>query len=164
MFIINRYNISTSAPVVSTNDTNAITGQLNNTWAGANPVGATGATGNAGTGSGLTNLTTTGVYTDQVISKLVAINFAGTLTPGADNFIRVPLSQLGITGIRVVLGATIVGVYDPNSNEATGTPSLMTVTSQAYVSVVRDCVVLRILAANLALFQNKVANILLIYT
>ena len=165
MLIINRYSTTTPTPVLATNDANIDTGITGATWGGCNPS-ALGATGNAAAGVGFSNIATVNTFVDQVISKIVQINCVGVLTAGQDNFIRVPLSQLGITVNKAVLGAIIVGVYDTNAteNNNTPTPSWINVGSLGLISIIKDALVFKIPVANIALFQNKVANVLLIYT
>ena len=165
MLIINRYSTTTPTPVLATNDANIDTGITGSTWGGCNPS-ALGATGNAAAGVGFSNIATVNTFVDQVISKIVQINCVGVLTAGQDNFVRVPLSQLGITLNKAVLGALIVGIYDTNAteNNNTPTPSWINVGSLGLISVIKDALVLKIPVANIALFQNKIANVLLIYT
>lgn len=166
MLITNRYSISTPEPVIATNDANVNTGNQSPTWGGCNPS-TVGATGNGAAGNGFTNVTTVNTFTDQVIGKIVQVQFTGTLTAGQDNYVRVPLNQLGITINKAVLGASIVGVYDTNAteNNNTPTPSWINVGGGlGSISVIKDALVLKIPTANLALFQNKTASILLIYT
>lgn len=165
MLITNRYSISTPAPVLATNDANVNTGITGATWGGCNPS-TQGATGNAAAGNGLTNITTVNTFTDQVIGKIVQVQFVGTLTAGVDNYNRVPLSQLGVTINKGVLGAAIVGVYDTNAveNNNTPTPSWINVGTLGLISIIKDALVLKIPNGNQALFQNKTASILLIYT
>ncbi len=165
MFIINRYTISTPAPVVATNDANAVTGNQSALWGGINPS-AVGATGNAGAGNGLTNVTGVNVFADQAIGKVVQLTIAGALTAGQDNYVRVPLNQLGITLNKGVFGILLIGVYDSNAteNNNTPTPSLINVPSgAAFVSVVKDAIDVKIVNGNQALFQNKTLNIMLFH-
>lgn len=165
MLITNRYSIATPAPVLATNDANVNTGITGSTWGGCNPT-AQGATGNAAAGNGLTNIATVNTFTDQVISKIVQVSFTGALTAGVDNYVRIPLTQLNITGNKAILGAAIVGVYNTNAVEGnnTPTPSWINVGSGlALISVIKDAVVVKILNGNQALFQNKIASILLMY-
>lgn len=165
MLITNRYSITTPAPVIATNNADAVTGNQSPTWGGCNPTTA-GATGNAAAGNGFTNITTVNTFTDQVIGKIVQVEFTGALTAGTDNYVRVPLSQLGITLNKAILGAAIVGVYNTNAveNNNTPTPSWINVGSGlGFISVVKDALVLKIPNGNQALFQNKIASILLIY-
>lgn len=166
MLITNRYSISTPVPVIATNDANVNTGITGPTWGGCNPS-TLGATGNAAAGVGLSNIATVNTFTDQVIGKIVQVQFTGTLTAGQDNFVRVPLNQLGITINKAILGASIVGVYDTNATENNNTPTPSWINVGAglgLISVIKDALVLKIPTANLALFQNKTASILLIYT
>lgn len=165
MLITNRYSITTPAPVIATNNADVNTGITGPTWGGCNPT-TVGATGNAAAGNGLTNIATVNTFTDQVIGKIVQVEFTGTLTAGVDNYVRVPLSQLGITLNKAILGAAIVGVYNTNAveNNNTPTPSWINVSSGlGLISVVKDALVLKIPNGNQALFQNKIASILLIY-
>lgn len=166
MLISNRYSITTPVPVIATNDANAVTGNQSPTWGGCNPT-ASGVTGNGAAGNGFTNVTTVNTFTDQVIGKLVQVSFTGALTAAVDNFVRVPLSQLGITLNKAVLGAALVGVYDTNAteNNNTPTPSWINVGGGlALISIVKDALVIKIPNGNQALFQNKMASILIIYT
>jgi len=166
MLIVNRYNIATPTPVLATNDANVNTGVTGSTWGGCNPS-TQGATANAVAGVGFSNIATVNTFVDQVISKIIQVNFSGVLTAGQDNFVRVPLSQLGITNNKAVLGAAIVGVYDTNAieNNNTPTPSWINVSSGlALLSVIKDALVIKIPTGNQALFQGKTANILLIYS
>lgn len=167
MLIVNKYSVDTPAPVVATNDGNAVTGITSALWGGINPNNTTGATGNAAAGNGLTNIAGTAVYENQVISKIVEINFVGTLTPGSANFIRTPLSQLGMNGIRTIIGALTLGIYNSTSNEVppTPTPSLITVTNAVTVtlSIVRDALVFEIADGSQALYQGKTVSMLLFY-
>lgn len=166
MLISNRYSITTPAPVLATNDANVTTGITGSTWGGCNPT-TVGATGNAAAGNGLTNITTVNTFTDQVIGKLVQVTFTGALTAGVDNYVRTPLSQLGMTLNKAVLGAALMGVYNTNAteNNNTPTPSWINVGGGlALISVIKDALVIKIPNGNQALFQNKIASILLIYT
>lgn len=166
MLISNRYSITTPAPVIATNNADAVTGNQSPTWGGCNPTTA-GATGNAAAGNGFTNITTVNTFTDQVIGKLVQVSFTGVLTAATDNYVRTPLNKLGITLNKGVLGAALMGVYDTNAteNNNTPTPSWINVgAGLALISVVKDALVIKIPNNNQALFQNKIASILLIYT
>lgn len=165
MLISNRYSITTPAPVIATDNDNAVTGNQSPRWGGCNPTTA-GVTGNAVAGNGFTNITTVNTFTDQVIGKLVQVNFAGTLTDNQNNYVRTPLSKLGITLNKGLLGAALMGVYDPNAteNNNTPTPSWINVgAGLALISVIKDALVIKIPNTNQALFQNKIASILLIY-
>jgi hypothetical protein len=162
MFILNRYNVST--PVGAATAGAAVVN--------INPNVITGATGDSGAASGVTTITATATYTDQTISKLVAITIPTTLTAGQDNYIVVDLVKLGIPGIRPVLAALLLGVYDPASTEQTAagaTPSFIgiwdkTATNINSVSVVNSKLNLKIPAAQIALFQNKTAMVQLFYS
>lgn len=165
MLITNRYSIATPAPVVATNNADVATGITGVTWGGCNPS-TQGVTGNATAGNGFTNITTVNTFTDQVIGKIVQIEFTGTLTANQANYVRVPLSQLGITINKSVLGAAIMGVYNTNAveNNNTPTPSWINVVSGlALISVIKDTLVIKIPDGNQVLFQNKIASILLMY-
>ena len=165
MLISNRYSITTPAPVVATDNDNASTGITGVTWGGCNPS-AIGVTGNASAGNGFTNITTVNTFTDQVIGKLVQIKFAGTLILNQDNYVRTPLSKLGITLNKGLLGASLMGVYDTNAteNNNTPTPSWINVGGGlALIWVIKDALEVKIPNGNQALFQNKIASILLIY-
>lgn len=166
MLIINKYNTSTPAPVLATNDADVNTGITGATWGGCNPS-ALGVTGNAVAGVGLTNIATVNTYVEQVISKIIQVKFSGALTAGQDNFVRIAFKQLGITINKAVIGSLVVGVFDENAveNNNTPTPSWLNASfTSLYTSVIKDALMIKIPAANLALFQDKVVNILLIYT
>ena len=166
MLIVNRYSITTPTPVLATNDANVNTGITGSTWGGCNPS-AQGATGNAAAGVGFTNIATVNSFVDQVISKIIQVNFNGVLTAGQDNYARIPLAQLNIANNKAILGAAIVGVYDTNAVEGnnTPTPSWINVSSGlALLSVIKDSLVIKIPNGNQVLFQGKIASILLIYS
>ncbi|WPX99521.1 hypothetical protein Megpolyxen_01412 [Candidatus Megaera polyxenophila] len=165
MFISNRFSVSTPAPVLATNDANVNTGITGSTWGGCNPT-TQGATGNAAAGNGLTNIATVQTYQRQVVGKLVQVSFTGALTAGVDNYVRVPLAQLGINTNKAILGAAIVGVYDTNAVEGNNTPTPSWINvggGLALISIIKDALVIKIPNGNQALFQNKMASILLIY-
>lgn len=166
MLIINKYTISTPAPALATNDADVNTGITGATWGGCNPAVATGATGNAAANDGLTNVTSVNVFAEQVISKIVQIKFAGALSAGVPNYVRVPLTQLGVTTNKPAIGCIPLGVFDENAteNNNTPTPSLMQTGALLSTWVVKDCLQIKIPAANIALVQGKAVNILLIYT
>jgi hypothetical protein len=160
MFILNRYDVT--APVA------AAAGAVDN----ANPAVATGATGNSAANDIVTTITATATYTDQVISKLVAITLnAGTLgAANAFNYIKVSLVNLGISGTRPVLAAHLLGVYNPASTEqvaAGATPSFIGWYAGAptlSVHVVNSTLFIKIPVANSALFNGKVAMVQLFYS
>lgn len=168
MLIINKYNIVTPAPVVATNDGNAVTGNQSDRWGGINPSAVTGVTGNAAAGDGLTYITTNAIYLEEVISKLVQVQCSGVFTAAVSNYIKIPLINVGISGTKVIKGAQILGVFDPNATNAgvNPTPSVMHVVpvTAATLSVVKDAIVIKVAAASIALFQGKYINILLIYS
>ena len=160
MFILNKYDITTPvAPVAGVVDNAA-------------PNVATGATGNSVHNDMVTVITGTAVYTDQIISKLVAITLdAGGL--GVANtfaYVKVPLVQLGISGVRPVLAALLLGVYDPASTEQVGagaTPSFIGAGAGAptlAIYVVNSALIIKVPVANRALFNGKVAMVQLFYS
>ena len=160
MFILNKYDVTTPvAPAAAAVDNAA-------------PIVATGATGNSAGNDMVTVITATATYADQVISKLVAIKLdAGGL--GAANafaYIKVPLVQLGISGVRPVLAAQLLGAYDPASTEqvaAGATPSFIGAGAGAptlAIYVVNSALIIKVPVANRALFNNKVAMVQLFYS
>jgi hypothetical protein len=160
MFILNKYDVTTpAAPAAAAVDNAA-------------PNVATGATGNSGGNDIVTVITETAVYTDQIISKLVAITLdAGGL--GAANafaYVKVPLVQLGISGVRPVLAAQVLGVYNPASTEqiaAGATPSFIGTVAGAptlAIYVVNSTLIIKVPVANRALFNGKVAMVQLFYS
>lgn len=160
MFILNRYDVTAPAA--------AAAGAVDN----ASPVVATGATGNSAANDIVTTITATATYTDQVISKLVAITLnAGTLgAANAFNYIKVSLVNLGISGTRPVLAAHLLGVYNPASTEqvaAGATPSFIGWDAGAptlSVHVVNSTLFIKVPVANNALFNGKVAMVQLFYS
>lgn len=169
MLIINKYIIATPAPVLATNDANAVTGNQSDRWGGINPSAVTGATGNATAGDGLLYVSTsTTTIADEVISKLVQVQCSGTFTAAVPNYIKIPLLNVGITGTKVIKGAQILGVFDTNATNVgvTPTPSVMHVVpvTAATLSIVKDAIVIKLAAASIALFQNKFINVLVIYS
>lgn len=167
MLIINKYRVTTPAPVVATNNNNVNTGITSDTWGGINPVATTGATGNAVTGSGLTAIVNNGTYESQIITKIIQLEFTGTLTAANANYVKLPLAQIGINGSRKVIGATMLGIYNSTSTETGNTPttSLITVIPDVTVtlSILKDQLVFEIVNGSQALYQNKIASILLYY-
>jgi hypothetical protein len=165
MFILNRYEITATVP-------NAAAGAVSN----VNPSVIDGATGNSAAGDSATKITTSAVYVDQIISKVVGVVIpAGSLLAANNNYIYVPLSQLGITGVRPVLAATLLGVYNSNSVEnaiggaVNGTPSFIGIWDKTAANVNSLCIqadnlVLRIPTAQIALFANKTAMVQIFYT
>ncbi len=169
MLIINKYVIATPTPVVATNDANATTGNQSDRWGGINPSAVTGATGNATAGDGLLYISTsTTTIADEVISKLVQVQCTGTFTDAVPNYIKIPLVNVGITGAKVIKGVTILGVFDPNATNTgtTPTPSVIEVVpvTAGICSIVKDAIVIKVAAASIALFQNKLINILVVYS
>lgn len=159
MFILNKYDVTT--PVAP--GAGAVVG--------ANPNVATGATGDSAGNDIVTVITATATYADQVISKLVAITLnAGGL--GAANtfaYLKVPLVQLGISGVRPVLAAQLLGVYNPASVETGNnpTPSFIGWVAGAptlSIHVVGSNLIIKVPVANRALFNNKVAMVQLFYS
>lgn len=165
MFILNRYNITATTP-------NAAAAAVSN----ANPSVIDGTTGNSAGADSVTPITTSAVYIDQVISKLVAITIPATgLLAANNNYITVPLSQLGIVGTRPVLAAILLGVYNINSVETAlggangGTPSFIGMWDKTVANVNSVCIqasnlVLRIPTAQIALFAGKTAMVQLFYS
>lgn len=163
MFILNRYDITTPA-------TAAVAGAVNN----VNPNVITGATGNSAAAESVTSIVANATYTDQVISKLVAINIpaGGALLAGQNNYLTVDLVNLGISGTRPVLAALLLGVYNPASTEQVGagaTPSFIgiwdkTAANVNSLSVVNSKLILRIPTAQIALFLGKIAMVQLFYS
>jgi hypothetical protein len=165
MFILNRYNITATTP-------NAAAATVNN----VNPNVINGATGNSSAGDSTTPIVANAIFAEQIISKLVAITIpnAGLLAAN-NNYITVPIKQLGITGVKPVRAATLHGVFDPNSVENAvggaggGTPSFIGMWDKTTANIVSLCIqadtlVLRIPAAQIALFANKTAMVQLFYT
>jgi hypothetical protein len=165
MFILNRYNITATTP-------NAAAGAVSN----VNPSVVDGATGNSAAGDSVTPIITSAVYMDQVISKLVAVTIPATgLLAANNNYVTVPLSNLGITGTRPVLAAVLLGVYNSNSTETAiggangGTPSFIGMWDKTAANVNSVCIqasnlVLRIPTAQINLFAAKTAMIQLFYS
>ncbi|HNQ68333.1 MAG TPA: hypothetical protein PKN32_08135 [Bacteroidales bacterium] len=163
MFILNRYNVTTPAAA-------AAVGAVNN----VNPNVITGATGNSAGADSVTPIAANASYADQVISKLVAISIpgGGGLSAGVNNYLTVDLVKLGVSGVRPVLAALLLGVYDPNSDERVGagaTPSFIgiwdkTVANVNSLSVVNSKLILRIPTAQIALFEGKTAMVQLFYS
>lgn len=163
MFILNRYNVTTPAAA-------AAVGAVDN----VNPNVITGATGNSGAADSVTPIAANAEYADQVISKLVAISIpgGGGLSAGVNNYLTVDLVKLGVSGVRPVLAALLLGVYDPNSDERVGagaTPSFIgiwdkTVANVNSLSVVNSKLILRIPTAQIALFEGKTAMVQLFYS
>ncbi|UXM65493.1 lytic transglycosylase [Megaira polyxenophila phage MAnkyphage_25.80] len=162
MFILNRYDVTTPA-------TAAAVGAVNN----VNPDVITGATGNSAGTDSVTPIVANAIYTDQVISKLVAISVpAGGLTAAVNNYLTVDLVKLGITGVRPVFAALLLGVYNPASTEQVGagaTPSFIgiwdkTVANVNSLSVVNSRLILRIPTAQIALFSGKTAMVQLFFS
>lgn len=160
MFILNKYSVTAPvAPAAAAVDN-------------VNPNVATGETGNSAGNDMVTVVTATATYVDQVISKLVAITLdAGSMgAANAFNYLKVPLVNLGITGIRPVLAAQLLGVYDPASDERVGagaTPSFIGWVAGAAtlsIHVVNSNLIIRTPVANRALFNRKVAMVQLFYS
>jgi hypothetical protein len=168
MLIINRYLVSTPAPVLATVDNNPVTSTQSERWGGVNPVIATGAQGTAGNGNGLTFVDTPAIYQDQCVSALVQIKFAGTLTAAQPNYIKFPLSNLGLGQNRSVRAINVMGVYDPNSTEVGNNPTasvMMTTEETAIVfSIIKDSIIIKIPDGSQALYQGKILNVLIIHS
>lgn len=166
MFIINKVKVvTTPASLVATNDADINTGITGATWGGCNPSDV-GATGNAATGNGLTNIVSSTVFDETAIAKLVQVNITSTLTAGQINYVRIPFSSIQMSENKTVLGGICIGAYNINAteNNNTPTPSLFNINSGlSFVAIVKDAVILKIPSANIALFQNKTINLLLIY-
>lgn len=162
MFILNKWNITATDP-------HAAAAAVDN----VNPNVITGATGNSDGADAVTPIAVNATYADQVISKLVAITIpAGGLIAGNNSYITVDLVKLGITGIRPVLAALLLGVYDPNSVEqvaAGATPSFIGIWDKTLgnvnsLSVVNSKLILRIPTAQIDLFADKIAMVQLFYS
>jgi len=163
MFILNRYDVTT--PAVA-----AAAGAVNN----VNPNTITGASGNSGGDDSVTPIAVNATYTDQVISKLLAISIpsGGALSAGVNNYFTIDLVKLGISGVRPVLAALILGVYDPNSTEqiAPGaTPSFIGMWDKVAnrvdsLSVVNSQLILRIPTDHIPLYLGKTAMVQLFYS
>lgn len=165
MLIINKYILATPLAVAATNDAVVATGITGSRWVGVNPNTATGATGNAAAGDGLVYVsTTTTNISGEVISALVQINFTGTFLVGAvPHFVKVPLSNIGISGTKTIKGITNLGVFNPNAVDPD--PSVMSVVAGAVtLSVIKDSIIVEIPDANRLLFLNKILNVLVVYT
>lgn len=162
MFILNKYNVTATDP-------HTPAGAVNN----VNPNVITGATGNSAGADAVTPIAVNATYAEQIISKLVAITIpAGGLIAGNNSYITVDLVKLGITGVRPVFAALLLGVYDPNSVEQVGagaTPSFIgiwdkTVANVNSLSVVNSKLILRIPTAQIGLFTDKIAMVQLFYS
>jgi hypothetical protein len=164
MLIINKYLTTTPTPVVITDNNNAVTGNQSQRWGGINPVVATGATGNAAAAEGATEVAAVATYDDQIISKFVEIDFTGVLTAAQPNYVKASLETLGIMGAKIVRGFIPAGVYDANATNTGVTPTPSLIGSIATISIVKDALVVKIAAANIALFQNKKLSIILLYS
>lgn len=168
MLIINRYAVTAAAPVLATNNAEVATGITGTTWGGINPALATGATGNATAGNGLTNVTAIPKFVDQVISVMLQVDFVEVLTAGQANYVRIPLVNLGITGNKKVRAVMTMGSYNEDAVEDNNTPTpswMMTVDETAIkVAVVKDCIAIYIPAASIALYQNKALSLLVCYS
>ena len=158
MFILNRYKVTSPAAA-------AAVGAVNN----VNPNLVTGATGNSNAADSVTPIVANAEYVDQVIAKLVAISVpaGGGLSAGVNNYLTVDLVKLGISGVRPVLAAQLLGVYDAASTEqvaAGATPSFIgawdkTVANVNSISVVNSKLILRIPTAQIAFFEGKTAMV-----
>jgi len=163
MFILNRYNVSSPAAA-------AAAGAVDN----VNPSVITGATGNSADADSVTPIAANAQYVEQIIAKLVAITIpaGGGLSAVVNNYITVDLVKLGITGVRPVLAASLLGVYDSASTEqvaAGATPSFIgiwdkTVANVNSLSVVNSKLILKIPTAQIALFEGKTAMVQLFYS
>lgn len=163
MFILNRYNVTTPAAA-------AAVGAVDN----VNPNVITGVTGNSAGTDSVTPIAANAEYVDQVIAKLVAISVpaGGGLSAGVNNYLTVDLVKLGISGIRPVLAAQLLGVYNSASTEQVGagaTPSFIgawdkTAANVNSISVVNSKLILRIPTAQIALFEGKTAMVVLYYS
>lgn len=163
MFILNRYDVTT--PAVA-----AAVGAVVN----VNPNTINGATGDSAATDSVTPIVANATYTDQVISKLVAINIpgGGGLSAGVNNYLTVDLVKLGISGVRPVLAALLLGVYNPASTEQVGagaTPSFIgmwdkVATRVDSLSVVNSKLILRIPTDHIDLYKGKTAMVQLFYS
>lgn len=152
-------SIVAGTPVVATNDANAVTGNQSPIWGGANPTAATGVTGNVAAGVGLTNITTRAVFKNNVVEGLYSISCNGVLTAGQNNYLRTPLAELGIMGNKVVMDLRICGIYNPNATENNNTPTPSFISAVGRAFIIKDALFIEILAANIALYQNKIVNV-----
>jgi hypothetical protein len=159
MFILNKYNIT--SPAIA-----AAAGSVAN----VNPDVITGAAGNSANNDSVTPVVANATYADQVISKLVAITIPAVKT-GVNNYFTIDLVKLNISGIRPVLAALLLGVYNPASTEAEvgATPSFIgiwdkTTTNVNSLSIVNSKLILRIPTAQLDLFVGKIAMVQLFYS
>jgi len=163
MFILNRYDVPT--PAVA-NAAGIV--------ANVNPNVVSGASGNNAAADSVTPIVANATYTDQVISKLVAISIpgGGALLADVVNYLTVDLVKLGISGTRPVLAALLLGVYNPASTEqaaAGATPSFIgiwdkTAANINSISVVNSKLILRIPAAQIPLFLGKTVMVQLFYS
>lgn len=168
MLIINKYNIVTPVAVDATNNAVLATGITGARWGGINPNAATGATGNALENDGLVYVTSTSVYKEEVISMLVQVQVSGALKAGVANYIKIPLSNLGISGTKVIKSAMLLGVFDQNATNDGVTPTASVIqflpVTVVTLSVVKDAIVIKVANLSQPLLQNKFLNILLIYS
>lgn len=163
MTILNRYKILTDSRV------DHVKTSVNN----VNPNEKTGASGNSDNLSPVYSYENYSVYIDQVSTKLVEIHVHNNIVPiiAAYSYLTVDLVKLGISGVRPVLAAQLLGVYDPNSIEqvaAGATPSFIGVWDRdpadlVVLSIVNSKLILKISTNNFNLFMNKVVMINLIY-
>lgn len=161
MLIINKYSVNSTDPSIAVALNTPI-----------NPSVTTGNPGGTAANDTITTTSVNAVYEDKVICKLVQISLTN-LTNLVNNYIQISTKQLGIPGLRRVIAASFLGVYNPNSVETgdsnTVTPSFIAyydkVTINVFsVSVIRGNLVIRIPANNVPLFKNKYAMIQLYYS
>lgn len=115
----------------------------------------------------------------QVVSKIISIDFSdphslctdfltvNSVTTLATNYIKFDLSlTANITNDNRIIGAIMLGVYNINDtpNNTTGEVEWCEAADQVALYVVNNKLIMRILGTSTRLFQNKIANILLMYT
>ena len=161
MLIVNKAVVKTKTPVLATNDANANTGNQSPTWVGINPSNQ-GVAANVAAGVGLSAIdVVANVSKNTVISKLISIDVTQTLTAAQDNFLRVPLSTIGLNESNMIIGGLLVGVQD---KAAVANPSWINIGSGlALISVIKDALIIKIPNNNQVLFQNKTLSVLLMY-
>ena len=157
---MNKYKVNLPNPVLATNDAVLATGITGTRWVGTNPTVA-GVAANFVAGNGLIfSDSIDNNKTDTALSKVITLTIPA-LTAGQDNVIQETLSALEFSGGITILGIIGLGVVDMAAG-ATLVSNPIVLAALNY-SIVRNSLIIKVPAAEIANVENKSLNIIIYY-
>ncbi len=157
---MNKYKVNLPNPVLATNDAVLATGITGTRWVGTNP-NEDGVAANFVAGNGLIfSDSIDNNKTDTALSKVITLTIPA-LTAGQDNVIQETLSALEFSSEITILGIIGLGVVDMAAG-ATLVSNPIVLAALNY-SIVRNSLIIKVPAAEIANVENKSLNIIIYY-